>query len=271
MRFTAEQLDQSRGARLLSADFDGTIANSFEPSPNKIDVNEAYRLGVDQVFGLKTLQSYVKNGEHKNRAPAEIVKSLAPDLAEDELKDKTDELTKAKLEILENEIGTQPNGTIWPKPIDGFLNCWERVTIVEPSCVDTAVISSGHTSFILKTFSLWGIKPPDILVTDEVIRAVQPDKPILEKTKPAPFPMEIALGEWASKRQLTHHDLTAAKAMGYVVYVGDDKNKDGGLARNTDVPFIHLDTDNAREIWESVPAALHLAEASLRGAEITMT
>jgi hypothetical protein len=55
-------------AYLLAKYFDGTVAETFERSPNGIGVHEAYNLAVEGLFGAKALKRYMASGGLRNRA-----------------------------------------------------------------------------------------------------------------------------------------------------------------------------------------------------------
>jgi len=208
---------------LLVFDFDGTAFRTFEPSPNGIDVENAYKLVVGKVFGEEGLKGYQNVGGLGNRAPSELIKLL---LANDEsgiLQEKALGLMATKVEgkniaqtnaedaiiefcieekvsILEAEIGTVfPNGEMWPRPTEGFLRFWKQVqTINKEGLVDikTAFVSSGHKNFIEKTFKARELELPNFLITEDNVRERKYPLEITRRVKPGQLQMAMAHIEW---------------------------------------------------------------------------
>jgi hypothetical protein len=152
---------------LIALDFDGTLASTFEPSPQGIGVNEAYTLAVRDVLGPEGLAAYGSDriGGLKNRAPCELVRDIlhegdtsailaharefldknrailelekyVPDgkgvpLVWDETNPEstiTELLVWQKLKYLLEQVGTTfPDGSIWPAPCEGFQDFWREL------------------------------------------------------------------------------------------------------------------------------------------------
>src|ERR1700751_1254835 len=95
-------LEGFRSAYLLTSDFDGTMFDTFETSPNGIGVNEAYRIAIEQVFDFdrEALDRYDEDGGHNNRTPLQIAASLAPQASDRGIKRLAGELVAAKLDCL---------------------------------------------------------------------------------------------------------------------------------------------------------------------------
>jgi hypothetical protein len=242
-------------AVLSSNDFDGTIARTFDPSPNRIGITEAYRHAIGVVLGGTALETYLATpGEHSNRAPMEIVSSLDPNLEDSALVEATSALIDAKLEILMNEVGRHADGSMWPKAVDGFLPLWERIYEQrrEGALIDTSIISSGHTPFIEKIFrELWDMPLPDILITDDTVRQHYSHIPIADVVKPSPFMMQLAQKRWAIMYRLEgvpQDDNYPSR----IIYAGDDAVKDGGLAANAGVDFVRIEQHAPEEGWLEV-------------------
>jgi hypothetical protein len=237
---------------LLATDLDGTAALTFKPSPNNIDVSEAYRQAIEHEFGVMALKQYIASGEHKNRTPSEIVAEIAPDLSEQELLDKSACLVATKIAIIEPEIVAGPK--MWPEPSEGFLESWERIN------ANTAVVSSGHRVLIRKMFDTWGVRQPDILISEETLRETEPEKPIAQKVKPHAFSLELALAQWTElydvPKDTRNYRLALMKAHNKVVYVGDDIDKDGGMAASCNIPFVLIEQLNSRQGWQAAISKL---------------
>ncbi len=200
---------------LLVCDFDGTIADTFSPSPNNIGVSEAYRLAVEELFGNEALEKYFSTGGLKNRSPGEVVKNLQDQGFGEGVT--AEDLVHAKLGHLLQEIGPE-----WPKPCRGFVKFYKEIE--EMDGVEVAILSSGHTNFIKKTFSVWGLDPPRIMLTDDDFRGYNPPLPLEKFSKPSPFLIDLLQEEWGGCRR-------------HMIMFGDDPDKDGKLAKNAGIPF----------------------------------
>lgn len=256
-----------KSAQLFASDFDGTIALTFESSPRNINVNEAYIIAVESLFGLKALERYINDGGHRNRAPVEIVQFLMEVDNGKDLEEPTELLIQAKLNILIGEIGPQSDGTIWPQLVPGFLNTWQAIHQArdEGRVLDTAVISAGHTPFIEKTFGVWGIPSPDILVTDDTLRKLKPSRPLQEIVKPSPYLMDIVLKQWCQIYKLGDLATPTMGLASRVLYTGDDLARDGGLAANSGADFVYMDVDNPEHAWQKIAARLGVGPLAVRG------
>ncbi len=238
-------------AWLLGDDFDGTAANTFASSPNHIGVTEAYTIAVDSVFGAATLRQYCESGGLCNRAPREVVQSLAPDATTVETQELCDKLVAAKLAVLLDEIGPT-----WPQPIEGYLPLRKRVQRAneQGQRVDEAIISSGHEPFIRKTYDAWGEPAPDIIIASEILEQATdftPDQLI----KPSAGLMVVARNLW---RTIYGVGFTTTGEQHRMIYVGDDREKDGCLASNSGIPFVHISGETPAESWRTVGDTLGL-------------
>ncbi|MCK4539547.1 hypothetical protein KAU09_00150 [Candidatus Parcubacteria bacterium] len=222
---------------LLVYDFDGTVADTFQPSPNGVGVYEAYRLAVNNIFGQDGLKIYDQAGGLQNRAPEEIVslvlagndqmikqaevcfdqknktlRRLVPDGKGAPLKwingDKnclqktiTEMLVLIKLSYLMDEIGTSfSDGAVWPRPCVGF---WDFIRAIEDLRMENldiqnAIISSGHDEFIKKTFAVWGFDPPRIMLTDDDMRGRNYPAEFQKRVKPSSYLFDIIQSSWIS-------------------------------------------------------------------------
>jgi phosphoglycolate phosphatase-like HAD superfamily hydrolase len=235
---------------LFAFDFDGTLADTFTPSPNKIGVNEAHQLAIELIFGHEGLDIYNQIGGLQNRAPSELVCDLlaveerlflkAEKLANQTRNDRWDDnnpknsiaemIVEAKLSFLLEEVSEK-----WPLPFDGTLETLEAISGLS---IPFAVLSSGHERFIVKTFGVWGIPQPKFLVTEDDVRWRKFPADICKRVKPSVFPFSILHHRWIKEIAANGHFLSAARdSRQRVIYFGDDPLKDGGLAKNVGVPF----------------------------------
>ncbi len=235
---------------MILIDFDGTIADTFQPGPNGIGVAEAYRSSILSIFGEKGGDLYHQVGDLQNRTPNELVMALLT--AAQNCNCKGEVLTNArvfnekwsgdlsglvpigkgagliwmksnpepvisemlvlrKLQILTEEIGPQ-----WPKPFAGVVSFLKQC---EQCGIKVAILSSGHQLFIEKVFHMWGVQCPAAMVTDDDLRGRTP-----YLSKPNAALMEVVLKK-------TPGDYTPT------IYLGDDPVKDGEFATNTGITF----------------------------------
>lgn len=227
---------------LLLFDFDGTIARTFEHSPNRIGVHEAHHLSLGELFGPEVLKLYHGQGGLKNQAPGELIIrliELEPDLVRrsSELhpeklgnKPTISELTKVfvdlKLGYLVGEICDA-----WPRPCEGFLDFYGEISWLQSQGlqIDLGIITNGHDRFVRETFRIWGIDCPQVMVTEEDVRDLSWPLKLEDRVKPAVFPFDMAMNRWRSFRRAGHPS--------HVIFFGDDPQKDGGLAINAGIPF----------------------------------
>lgn len=291
---------------LLTFDFDKTIANTFEPSPNGVGVLKAYDMSITSIFGNEGFDIYKnKLNGLENRAPSELVDlliksgnekklleqasdffnthslrllSLLPEedkndnnLNWDEMSEKlldtlTWMLAAEKCSFLSSEIGKElPNHQIWPRPCVGFPDFYKSIDEINSRGdikIDKAIISSGHTEFIKKTFKTYNLKLPNYIITDDELRQVR-DVPIKEKTKPGTYPFEVIHKKW-----MADNNLSDVEDRTKIIYFGDDPKKDGAMADNCRVsfgcfdkeskyPFIKIDNGFSFNNWQVPEKLLH--------------
>lgn len=233
---------------LLASDWDGTMVDTFTPSPRGRGVEAGYRYALSKMFGDTELLD--KIGGLQNRASAEVIAAV---LAIDdtlgtrgfeysrshagELKDLvprgkgiqsarpsvadilTETLVRVRLQFLMPEISSE-----WPKPFDGVLEC---LASLEASGIRVAIISSGHTSFIEKTFGVWGVPVPRFVVSDDDMRML--GLPTHKSCKPSRVLYDMLM--------MCVHQRSAGSRPEVRAYVGDCPIRDRGLAVNADLPF----------------------------------
>ena len=236
--------------KLFGADFDNTIAYTFEPSPNGMSVPLAYELAVEDVLGPVALSVFQEQEGLQNRSPGELVDDLNAEVANilGDVGIKTipnvsrdiqvNDLVEAKLRHMEGEIGLRmDDGSRWPRAVPGFRRAWEELHAMDDT--DLAIISSGHTGFIYRTLELYGVEPPKIVITSDEVEAAVSSVPNAKRSKPNPFPMHMAAGEWYALHGKNPDGLLLMTPEGErTIYVGDDKDKDGGLAENIGAGFV---------------------------------
>ncbi len=258
--------------RLIASDFDGTQAGTLDSYDGLIGVAEAYRLGVAELFSDDALEDYKQEGEHNNRTPAQIVESLNPGMSADELEVNTKMLVDFKLDILLSQIGkTLPCGGRWPLPTEGFVEFCEQLQAVnkEEKVITTAVLSAGHTSFIEKTYDMWGVELPDFMITGDTLNDLGLGSiPEDHKAKPAPLLMALSKAQWLAGQDIaisSYSDETAPAVDSRIIYVGDDDKKDRELAAASNVGFVLVEPGKSKESWRRVACWAGLGNVSILG------
>ncbi len=221
----------------IVCDFDGTLANTFESSPNGMNVSRATDNAVRDVFGDDGYDAYEQIGGMSNREPGELVQLIQKQMGFGVFEDATEQFVEQKLSYLLPEITPE-----WPKLYPGFREFFQRASELS---IDIGIISSGHDSFIRKAFEVHGITP-DILVTSDIIRSRRmPQRP---RYKPNPYQFAEGHLQWLKKsvdgdplapenREIV---IRGAQDKQRIVYIGDDPVKDGGLAERVGIPFIFV-------------------------------
>ncbi len=266
---------------LIIVDFDETLAKTFSPSPNGITVQSAYSKAVKSIFGTSGLIIFEQQGGLNNRAPLEVVYDILRDGNKSELtayaqnflvkegeyldqlipREKaiplvwqswnphntiTEMLVRCKLSHLMKEIGTElKNGEKWPVPCNGVLEFFKTLDILgqnEKAGINVAILSSGHDEFIQKTFELWDLKCPSILITDDDMRKLMYPIDPMEIVKPSVKLFNLTNLLWFT--HIVGPIYNELDLIGFVtenrkrmVYCGDDLVKDGQLSEAAEVPF----------------------------------
>lgn len=256
-------------------DFDGTIADTLTRNTNGIGVDEGYEYAIRTIFGNEGLISYRKIGGLKNRAPTELVKELlrednnsllfnkarnfyyerkglfenlvpeekgfllkwpkeARSLDEITLRTISEMVVRIKLSFLMKEVGTmQENEKTWPEPCRGFIAFFEFIHKMNKKKEGTfriIILSSGHEFFIKKVFRSWGISPLPDMLTDDDLRDSS-----LKETVAKP---SAALFDILKKKTNENKNQEQPLNTKNTLYIGDDPEKDGELAKNARIPFM---------------------------------
>lgn len=265
-----EGIHQFEEAKIRIDDFDGTEFDTFEQSPNGIGVNEAYKIAIEKVFFFDkdALVKYEAAGEHRNRTPAEIVLSLAPNSTPQGHEKLTRALVDAKLECLLDQIGKPlADGEPWPRPLPGFLECTKKVTAAKQAgeLITTAIISAGHNAFIKKCYDVHELDYPDIMVTDETINGLYSMQPLEKLTKPSVMPFWLVKTQWVNlfaKSGQEFAELMSMASNNRMLYIGDDEKKDKVLAENAGIAFVLVDKKNSITSWRRVEAHLNVGSVA---------
>jgi len=249
--------------QLCVHDFDGNGFRTFDASPGNVNVHTACRQAVGDIFGSVILKFYDESGGLKNRAPVELMSDLLVknplliDVAHNYYQSNRVALdsfmpegkgfllgwhtnpvmalaelfTRRKLQILTAEISAEQCGDdTWPQLTKNFDVFWREIKATPDSY--TAILSSGHDYFIKRVFDLWDLELPDVMVTDDDMRAIEQGNGIAPY-KPDPQLMYEVWDRFESRTGLRSDQYQT-------IYFGDDAEKDGGLAESAGVPFYHF-------------------------------
>jgi hypothetical protein len=250
---TQIRLDQPR---LLAVDFDNTVALTSERGPHDMNVEKAYDLAVGSVMGAEALALYHARGGLKNRAPGQVVADLLPeDTLPELISEQTEALVKAKQSHTLKQVGAKlPDGTRWPRPTPGFIKLW--LPAHDEDLLQTTILSSGHDPFIQKFFDVQDLPQPDDMLTDDYMRRIAETRDPEECVKPSPLLIQIIHDRWIARcteRALTDNKYSPNKATRQqIVSAGDDPQKDGQLAINGGVRFVHIEMPHTEKGWHEV-------------------
>lgn len=213
---------------LIACDFDGTIAATMNDSPNGMNVKVACERTIRDMFGSHGLTVYNEQlGGLKNREPGELMFEMLRGLriSNISVRDAAELFVAQKLRHLVPEIHKQ-----WPRLYPGVFEFFHMVEEGRYP-IDVAIVSSGHDDFINRVFEVNELRPPNNIVTSDVLRSRRlPDRP---RYKPNTYQLAEAHFRWDGKRD-------EDKGKPRMVYVGDDCVKDGGLAERSRIPFVHV-------------------------------
>jgi hypothetical protein len=280
-----ESFDQSHMAEI---DFDETCFTTFISSGDGIEVHRAYELSVESVLGAEARQDFSSYGGLSNRAPLDVIQGLVsrePGLVVHALdhavehfthpeditdiglgmiarfanrgKIEPDDLTlRAITEMLvirKKEHLIPQISNEWPMPVKGFVEFWlavnERQREPDWHGVHTAIVSSGHTDFIQTTFEMSDLPHPDVYMTDDEMR-----RQVRPRTKPDPYALELVRNAWMNAYLVPVESRSADDFMqstkGRQVYIGDDVEKDGLMASNDGISFMHH--DGSEVAWHNI-------------------
>lgn len=232
---------------LIACDFDGTLFDTFCPSPNGMDVKKAYSLALDDIFGQGRGEWFLTKFGLNGKTPSEVINVILTftkdrivlidnarsfyeknegnfDYPIPECKDGkltwdtnnpeisiTQMLVGEKLKHLLKEIGQKDEeGIMWPPPskdVSIFLKT-VRGLKTEGFPIDFAIISSGHRAFIEKSLHVWNILQPDVLVTEDDIRPRRYPQELKIRFKPGVFPLALTHHQWLKQQGLNKNDIT---------------------------------------------------------------
>lgn len=265
---------------LIACDFDGTLFHTFSPSPNGINVQKAYQLALDTIFGKGAGEWFFDLFGLQGRTPSEVIAQilnwderklnqayrfyeteegksghLIPECKDGQLAwdyDRpettiTQMLVGQKLKYLLNEVGqSDGNGKLWPQPCKGVLGFFRVIQQLKKGGIpiDVAIISSGHEVFIRNVLDLWRIPYPDIIVTEDDIRPKKLPSEPERKFKPGQLPLALAHQQWLKQQNLLRGNVNlielGQESKQRIMYVGDDPRKDTLMALRGRIPSHYL-------------------------------
>lgn len=314
---------------LFVFDFDGTMFQTFEPSPSGIGVEENYEKTLKEIFGPDILATYLADGGLDNRNPGEVIRDLlakhpeliqrarahldankdallqtTPDTAHlleawetDPLRAATEVYIRQDLANSLDHIGLlNDDQTFWPRPTNNFIETWKTIDEINKQNlgfhIDTAILSSGYVDYIDKTLKTWSLQTPDVLVTDDQMRARPHPADIKRRVKPAPLGLALVHQKWLDLHGLDANTLAqgAANKDGTVLTTrqwaettrermfmfGDSVGKDGAMAEKSHIGFAHYDL-SASEFsfngeyssfnnWQDIAKILKKNRTAMKGA-----
>lgn len=227
---------------LVLLDFDGTMVDTFKDSPNGWNVENASQYAIGRVFGDRGTVAFKERGGLRSGEPGEIVADISSRLGlnTDLIRQLTQDFVDAKLEVLTPEISPE-----WPSVypgVRGFVAAASEGRIP----VDIGVLSSGHDGFITKVFEINGLAPKFLITSDLLRERAMPQRP---RYKPHPYQLAEAHRQWLVQRAIlprydngNGREQFVGRALGKqnMLYIGDDPVKDGGLALEARIPFVHV-------------------------------
>jgi len=167
----------------------------------------------------------------------------------------TELLVQCKLSYLLEEVGKsfsegEYQGKKWPLPCLGFLNFFQAIKELNKDQainIQLAILSSGHDTFINKTFALWDIPWSGLSVTDDDLRGKKYPLEPSERVKPSVDLFNLLHATWIRQQagsqtdfQIIGHAIATRPRM---IYFGDHVKIDGELAVNAGVPFGLFDSE----------------------------
>lgn len=242
---------------IVVLDFDRTIAETFVPSPNGIDVSTASRHAIDKLFGKKGLEIYDEIGGLRSREPGELIALMQSRLEfETPIIEATQQYVDAKIAMIWPEISPH-----WPRLLPGVREFFQDVERGRLP-VDAAVLSSGHDGPIKRVFEINGLNPPENLVTSDDLRR-KPMPSGRPRYKPYTFQLAQVHRNWdeyRGKKAFYSHEARTPHDKHRMVYVGDDISKDGGLSENARIPFIFIPREANGLLVDAVKGQLYLKD-----------
>lgn len=243
-----EKKDVNGNRYLFLFDFDNTLAKSFEPSPNDVSVQSATEAAIGSTMGDIGRALYDGIGGFSNRSPGELIRDL--DYAENKKEEEelTDTFVEEKMRAFKPELEKG-----WPEPFEGVIEFLQQISEINKAGntkIDIGILSAGHTEFIQKAFENWGVKKPNILITDDDLRKLDHPEQAERKMKPSVFLFTHAHKKWLYECGLQDEDCNrelVRSSRGRILYFGDDPIRDGELARIANVPFVHFDRTGERK------------------------
>ncbi len=234
---------------LLVFDFDGTIADTFSPSPNEMDVAKACALAVGEVFGKDLADIYHTDlGGLQNRSPRELIETLFHAAHKNGISVPLfDSHRHATQQFVEAKLAHFVISTDWPKLFPGIKELFQKAALGDLP-VDVAIAASAHTEFVKETFRVHDVPLPPILITSDTVEEI--DFPHRPKYKPHPFQLALTHHTWLGERDYVQQSLGAfatRREKGRMGYVGDDLKKDGGLAYVGRLPFVLVPHTNPNQ------------------------
>jgi hypothetical protein len=243
----------------VATDFEGT-AFSFT---NEKGLSSAYEGAIQNVLGEEGIDKLKKIGGRKGRITRQLVEDLLSQNGAQlviNAREYYDTYANTLLDLVPKGKGygmiwnnDDPRGIITElvarvklgilleeevKPRKGFIEFWNLLKAFKEDGVPiiTAVISSGHDELVKEAFKTFELNTPDILVTDDDMRALPLPESTRLKGKPGPIPLWKA---WYEMKKLQNQDTSFYTPMleEKMIFFGDDVNRDGRMAKNASITW----------------------------------
>lgn len=256
---------QARHAYLLLDDYDGTLAETTEPCPGGVDIYTSYEKAIRKLWGEEHIDAYWQSEPVENSpAPIQVVEHLFPNETVPRQRELTEELIATTQSWEVAQVGTPlGEGETWPPKARGLDEYWQRTEEMQARArregfrIDRGIVSSGFRGFITRSFEIWNLKLPEVMVTDDEVRSSPFPRTPEERVKPAIWPLALAHEAWLEQQGGFSWE-AAIESRTRILVRGDNLLKDGGLARNYGAEFQHYVPGEAR-----TEGAIHsLAETS---------
>ena len=268
---------------LIAADFDGTIAQTFVPSPNNIGIYQAYRLACGNVFGREGARLYDEIGGINSSAPIELVKALleagsqkilirnakaflnrkrehlrgfVPEgkgaslewNQEDPLLVVTETLVREKMRWFWDEIGAHfADGRIWPQPCTGFLEFYRTLLVCAGSyCSGDVHLALGIVSSGHDYFIRRCFEAWGFPCPDLLVT-----DDLMRSPRCSHFLLEEkvkpGVGPFQMMRTEWQQRFGNELREGAALYVGDSLKTDGAFALNIGLPFVWFNPEGQNQ------------------------
>jgi hypothetical protein len=167
-------------AVLAVADFDGTVTDPYVEHEGILSVHEIAIASIDRILGRDARDRWYARPDDcqvsLDSSLAATLTYLVPDATPQNHAEMTKRIVDTQVEQLISQIGQRlPDGSLWPKLVPGFVECWEAITKAkahdehedDKRVVSTAFLSRGYERYINAVLAHYDIVAPDHLIAHE--------------------------------------------------------------------------------------------------------